>query len=115
VLLPCFLFIAAMRRNSLVWVRTAAVMTLIGIILNRLNISVIAFKWYAPVRYYPTWMEVEITLAIIFTEIWVFRWFINRMPVLNDPPAWALEQDAAAQGTQYASVVKGTIASKPHA
>jgi Ni/Fe-hydrogenase subunit HybB-like protein len=115
VLLPCLLFVAAMKRNSLVLVRTAAVMTLIGIILNRLNISVIAFKWYAPVRYYPTWMEVEITLAVIFTEIWVFRWFIHRMPVLNDPPAWALEQDAPAQETQYARVVKETIPWKPQA
>ncbi len=115
VFLPCLLFIAAMKRKSLVMVRAAAVMTLIGILLNRLNISVIAFKWYAPVRYYPTWMEVEISLAVIFAEIWVFRWIINRMPVLNDPPTWALEQDARAQGTQYAKSVKETIPWKPHA
>jgi len=30
-----------------------------------------------------------VTLAVIFTEIWIFRWIINRMPVLRDPPEWA--------------------------
>jgi hypothetical protein len=62
---------------------------MIGIILNRLNVSVIAFRWDAAVHYVPTWMEVVVTLAVIFTEVWVFRWVINRMPVLRESPAWA--------------------------
>ena len=62
---------------------TAAVLTLIGIVLNRLNISVIAFKWYLPVRYVPTWQEIVVTLAVLSAEIWVFRWVVNRMPVLD--------------------------------
>jgi hypothetical protein len=96
-------------------VRIAAVMTLFGIILNRLNVSVIAFKWYSPMKYYPTWMEIEVTLAIIFAEIWVFRWFVSRMPVLNKPPAWAIEQDAQAPGTQYTRIVKEPVTWKPQA
>ena len=99
VLIPCIFFILGMKRRSPIVVRIAAVMTMIGIILNRLNVSVIAFKWYAPVKYFPTWMEIEVTLAIIFAEIWVFRWFVSRMPVLNKPPAWAIEQDAQALET----------------
>jgi len=54
---------------------------MLGIILNRLNISVIAFNWNATVKYYPSWMEIVITLMIIFSEIWVFRWIVSRMPV----------------------------------
>ena len=59
------------------------------LIINRLNLSAIAFKWYAPVHYYPHWMEIETTLAIVFAEIWVFRWIVNRMPILRQPPEWA--------------------------
>jgi Ni/Fe-hydrogenase subunit HybB-like protein len=99
VLAPCILFILGMKRRSPIVVRIAAVMTMIGIVLNRLNVSVIAFKWYAPVRYVPTWMEIEVTLAIIFAEISAFRWFVSRMPVLDKPPAWAIEQDAQALKT----------------
>jgi Ni/Fe-hydrogenase subunit HybB-like protein len=109
VLAPCILFLLGMRRKSPIFVRTAAVMTLIGIILNRLNVSVIAFKWYAPVRYFPSWMEIEITLAIIFAEIWAFRWVVSRMPVLNKPPAWAIEQDAGKHETQQAGIAKEPV------
>jgi hypothetical protein len=31
-------------------------------------------------------MEIEITLAIIFLEILVLRWIINRMPILDNLP-----------------------------
>jgi len=83
VLVPCVMFTWAVRRRNLLGIRVASILTLVGILLNRLNISVIAFRWDAPVRYYPTWMEVAVTLAVVFSEIWVFRWIINRMPVLD--------------------------------
>jgi hypothetical protein len=88
-------------------------MALAGVILNRLNVSVIAFKWDAPVRYFPSWMEVVITLAVVFAEIWAFRWFVTRMPVLSRPPAWAMEQDARAHATTHARIVKESVPWKP--
>ena len=60
-------------------------MALTGILLNRLNISVIAFNWDAPVRYVPTWMEFVVTAAVVCGEIWVFRWVVTRMAVLREP------------------------------
>lgn len=106
VLLPCILFTEAVRTGRLSWVRTAAVLTLIGIVLNRLNVSVIAFKWYEPVRYIPSWMEIEVTLAVIFAEIWVFRWIVKRMPVLRRPPAWAEEQERPGTDQKFPRLVK---------
>ncbi|MFC1500449.1 NrfD/PsrC family molybdoenzyme membrane anchor subunit [Candidatus Zixiibacteriota bacterium] len=97
VALPCALFTIAVRRRLFSMIRIASVLTLLGIILNRLNISVIAFKWNAAVRYVPSWMEIVVTLAVIAAEIQVFRWVINRMPVLSDPPAWVSESDTARQ------------------
>jgi len=94
VLLPCILFTQAVRQQSTSLVKTAAILTLVGIIMNRLNVSVIAFKWDAPVRYIPTWMEIEVTLAVIMSEIWVFRWVVNRMPVLSSSPSWAKDESA---------------------
>lgn len=91
VLIPCMLFTRAVRQRSTALVRIAAVLTLAGVVLNRLNVSVIAFRWDAAVRYVPTWMEIEVTLAVICAEIWVFRWIVNRMPVLSELPAWASE------------------------
>ncbi|MCX5822684.1 MAG: polysulfide reductase NrfD [Deltaproteobacteria bacterium] len=93
VAIPCFMFFQGARYRNMLLIRTAAILAMIGIIVNRLNISIIAFKWWVPFseRYFPSWMEIVITLAIILTEIWVFRWIVNRMPVFGKPPAWAEE------------------------
>ncbi len=83
VLVPCFMFAYGVRHRSLGIIRTASVLTMLGIILNRLNISVIAFNWNAAVHYYPSWMEIVVTLMVISAEIWVFRWVVTRMPVFG--------------------------------
>ena len=99
VAVPGFLFFRAVKRRSTGLIRLASILTLVGIILNRLNISVIAFQWQAAVPYIPSWMEIEVTMAIILCEVWVFRWVVNRMPVLSDPPSWAREfEDEHAPG-----------------
>jgi Ni/Fe-hydrogenase subunit HybB-like protein len=88
VLFPMLLFFLSYRRNSINLVKVAAILTMLGVILNRLNVTVIGFRWDAAIRYIPTWMELVVTLAVIFTEIWIFRWVVNRMPVLRESPSW---------------------------
>ncbi|MEI6681112.1 MAG: NrfD/PsrC family molybdoenzyme membrane anchor subunit [Bacteroidota bacterium] len=91
VLMPMMLFFYSYRTNNLKLIRVAAILTMAGVILNRLNVTVIGFRWDMAVRYVPSWMEFVVTLAVIFTEIWIFRWVINRMPVLRESPAWVSE------------------------
>ena len=88
VLLPMLLFFYSYRRNNIFMVKVAAILTMLGVIMNRLNVTVIGFRWEEAVRYVPTWMEFTVTLTVIFTEIWIFRWVINRMPVLRESPSW---------------------------
>ena len=83
VLVPGLMFAFGFRNRSLNIIKIASVLALIGIVLNRLNISFITFNWYADVHYYPSWQEIVVTLMIIFTEIWIFRWFVTRMPVFS--------------------------------
>jgi Ni/Fe-hydrogenase subunit HybB-like protein len=89
VLLPMLLFFYSYRKTNILLVKIAAIITMLGIIINRLNVTVIGFRWDAASHYYPSWMEIVVTLAVIFTEIWIFRWIINRMPVLRESPSWA--------------------------
>lgn len=89
VFIPMILFVFSYRRGNILVIRIAAILTMLGIILNRLNVTVIAFRWNAPDHYLPSWMEIVVTLTVIFTEIWIFRWVINRMPVLRNSPDWA--------------------------
>ncbi len=99
VAVPMVMLIVGSRLRNVMLIRTGAGLTLLGVVLNRLNLSVIAFKWYAPVHYVPTWMEVVVTLAVISAELWVFRWVVRRLPVLSSKPAWAEEGDEGAAAT----------------
>lgn len=83
VALPMVLLFRGSITRHMGMVRIGGVMAMIGVILNRLNISVIAFKWYAPVHYTPSWMEIVVSAAVICVEIWVFRWIVLRMPILS--------------------------------
>jgi Ni/Fe-hydrogenase subunit HybB-like protein len=92
VLFPMMLFFYSYRRNNVNLIKVAALLTMVGVILNRLNVTVIGFRWDAAIRYVPTWMELVVTVTVLFTEIWIFRWVISRMPVLRDSPSWVDEK-----------------------
>jgi len=101
VVIPWRLYTQAVRNKSIPMVKIASAITLVGIILNRLNVSVIAFKWYEPVHYIPHWAEIWITLTVIFAEILVLRWIVMRMPILSDPPAWARPKKVEKSNIKY--------------
>jgi formate-dependent nitrite reductase membrane component NrfD len=89
VAIPAWLFMTAIKNQLPGLVRIGAIITIVGVVLNRLNICLIAYKWYAPLRYYPTWMEVIVCVTVLLTQFWVYRWMVNRMPVVSESPEWA--------------------------
>jgi Ni/Fe-hydrogenase subunit HybB-like protein len=93
VVLPFVIFVVGAQKRDRKLLLSAAIITAVGIIFNRLNVSVIAFKWYAPLHYIPSWIEIVITLAVVFGEIWAFRWVANRMPVFMASPQWVKHLD----------------------
>jgi Ni/Fe-hydrogenase subunit HybB-like protein len=93
VFLPMIMFLFSYRNRNISLAKVAAVITMLGIIMNRLNVSIIGYRWDAAVRYIPSWMELVVTFAVIFTQIWIFRWVVNRLPVLRESPSWVKEQE----------------------
>jgi Ni/Fe-hydrogenase subunit HybB-like protein len=94
VLVPLAIFTEAVRWRSAFLCKVGALLTMLGVLLNRLNVTIIGFRWTEPVRYIPTAYEIVVTLGVVFAEIWVLRWVIYRMPVISASPAW-VRQDAA--------------------
>jgi Ni/Fe-hydrogenase subunit HybB-like protein len=88
VLVPCVLFAIGARRGQVTLIRWTAAWTVLGIIVNRLNVSVIAFNWNAAEHYVPSWMEVWVSITLITLGVQAFRWIVNRMPVLRDDPKY---------------------------
>lgn len=88
--IPCLLFAVAYRERSVLLARVAAVLTVVGILLNRFNVTFVAFNWDVAweQRYVPTVWEVWVTVAFITFAVVVFRWIANRMPVMYEHPDW---------------------------
>ena len=84
------LFAVGYRERRLVMVRAAAVITVIGIMLNRFNVTFIAFNWNRPTAetYFPSWMEIWVTVAFITFAVVAFKWIANRMPIMYEHPDW---------------------------
>jgi len=93
VMVPMFLFMRGIQTKNITTLRIASVWTILGVALNRLDVSIITFKWYLPTRYYPSTAEVLITLAVISAEFWAFRWIVNRVPVFYEHPDFAEEEE----------------------
>ncbi|MGC3999169.1 MAG: polysulfide reductase NrfD [Anaeromyxobacter sp.] len=89
VLLPSLLFAWGARNGRVRVVRVAGVLGVIGIALNRLNVSIVALNWQAPVRYVPSWMEIWVSVTLVTVGVLAFRWIVNRMPILREDPRFA--------------------------
>jgi Ni/Fe-hydrogenase subunit HybB-like protein len=90
VALPCFLYAVGVRDGNLTLIRRTAAWTVLGVVVNRFNISMVAFNWHLPAaeRYVPHWMEVAISVFIVTLGILVFRFIVTRMPIFYAHPEY---------------------------
>jgi Ni/Fe-hydrogenase subunit HybB-like protein len=86
VLLPCFLFARGVRKRNVALIRFTAFFTILGVIINRFNVSLIALNWKLPHREFFHWKELILVITIITVEILTYRWIVNRMPVHREHP-----------------------------
>ena len=83
VLAPSLMFAWGARNRKVGIVRVAAVLGVTGIVVNRLNVSFIAYNYNQAVRYVPSWMEISVSIALVVIGVLAFRWIVNRMPVFR--------------------------------
>ena len=88
VLLPSFLFAHGARTRNATLVRWTAGWTVLGVVVNRFNVSMIALNWNVSPRYVPSWMEIATSITLITMGVLLFRWIVNRMPVLSELPEY---------------------------
>lgn len=88
VLVPCLMYAMAAREKNEKLAFWASIVTILGIMLNRLNVSLIAFNWQLPAeaRYLPSWEEIFITVFIITLEVTVLRFCLSKLPILYQHP-----------------------------
>ena len=86
--LPCLLYAIGVREKNLKLIKFTAGWTVFGIVLNRLNICVIAFNWHLPSseKYFPHWMEIGISVFLVTCGLLVFKFIVSWMPILYTHP-----------------------------
>jgi len=81
VLVPIVLYTKALRNNLPGLARFAALITVFGIALNRINTALVAFNWnlYQEI---PHWREVIISITVYTLYIVTYRFILYRLPIL---------------------------------
>jgi len=91
VLLPALVMTLGFKAQFAGFIRLGAFWAVAGVLLNRLNISIIVFNWNLPGHMHhivPPWKEVAVVLALSTIHVLVFRWIVNRMPVTREEPGY---------------------------
>ncbi|MEW6066797.1 MAG: NrfD/PsrC family molybdoenzyme membrane anchor subunit [Nitrospirota bacterium] len=90
ILLPAFLFGHAARNNKVKLVQFTGFITAIGVILNRLNVSIIAYNWDMPAsqKYYPMWTEVALSVGVVAMLLIAYRFIVDRMAIMYEHPEY---------------------------
>jgi Ni/Fe-hydrogenase subunit HybB-like protein len=88
VLLPCYLYAVGARDKNIKLIRRTSALAVLGIVLNRFNVSLVAFNYHLPAseRYFPHWMEIAISVFIVTIGVLVYRFIVTRMPILYEHP-----------------------------
>jgi Ni/Fe-hydrogenase subunit HybB-like protein len=81
-LVPSLLLAYGSRHRRVGIVRVAAVLAILGVVLNRLDVSIVAFNWTHPFQYVPSLIEIVGSVTIVTMGLLTFRWIVNRMPIL---------------------------------
>jgi Ni/Fe-hydrogenase subunit HybB-like protein len=86
VALPCFFYAVGVRDKNITLIKWTAFWTVIGVVINRFNVSMIAFNWHLPSseRYFPHWMEIGISVFIVTVGLIAFKFIVTRMPILYE-------------------------------
>lgn len=90
VLLPALLYAVGVRERRYRMIQAASVLTILGIIFYRFNVSMIAFNYkLAPAaRYFPSVEEIILSVFIVTLIVTLYRFIGTWMPVLRDHPEY---------------------------
>jgi Ni/Fe-hydrogenase subunit HybB-like protein len=91
VLVPSLLFAYGARSARVGFVQAGGVLGVLGVALNRVNVSMVAYNWDKPwaERYVPSWMEIWVSVMLVTVGVLAFRWIVNRMAILREDPRLA--------------------------
>jgi Ni/Fe-hydrogenase subunit HybB-like protein len=82
-LLPWGMLLYFRVRRSPKWLLTASLLVVFGVVINRVNVFIVAYKpLYGTKQYFPSLGEVAVTVGLISCLVLLYRIFVTYLPVL---------------------------------
>jgi Ni/Fe-hydrogenase subunit HybB-like protein len=90
VALPCLLYSVGVRDRNIKLIKWTSALAVLGIMVNRFNVCLVAFNWHLPSseRYFPSWMEIGLSLFIVTVGVAAFKFIVTFMPILYEHPEY---------------------------
>jgi hypothetical protein len=82
--IPGILLMFRRVRSSVAGLATCAGLVVFGFVMNRLNICFVAFARPEGAGYFPSWMEVAVSLGIVAGGALIFLFFVERFKVYGE-------------------------------
>jgi c(7)-type cytochrome triheme protein len=104
VIVPMVLFSMRRVRNNRHGLFFAAVLTVTGFVINRMNVAITGFLGTSEVNYFPSWMEVTVTAALVAAGFVLFSLavkYLNIFPEEGDMSAESVELRRAKYGMAW--------------
>jgi Ni/Fe-hydrogenase subunit HybB-like protein len=83
VVLPIIILAQKQLRENPIWLFRAALLVVIGIVLNRFNVM---FSGQGSILYAPTWIELAVTAGLISLGVLLYMFGVKYFPVLDQEP-----------------------------
>jgi Ni/Fe-hydrogenase subunit HybB-like protein len=87
LVLPVTLLLIPRVRASADGLYLAAVLTVMGFVTNRLNVSITGMEASAGVQYLPKWTELAVTAAIVAAGVFLFGLAVRYLPIFEPEEA----------------------------
>ena len=101
VIAPMVMLLMPRVRNSINGLFTAAMMVVRGVVLNRINVFLVAYQPLYPTKtYFPSFMEIGVTVGLASVLILAYRWFVMTFPVITGEAETIVKSAPAATATK---------------
>ncbi len=87
VVIPITMLVIPRIRNNKRGLYYAALFAVMGFVLNRMNVSVTSLERHYGVAYFPSWMEISVTLMIVAFGFGAFAWAAKNLAVFPESVA----------------------------
>ena len=86
VIVPWLMLLSPKVRRSRRWLFIACTMIVVGVLINRLNVFVVGYRPpISEANYFPAIGEILVTVGLIATLMFIYRFLVTHLPVLNKP------------------------------